>query len=64
MSFLNYTYRLYPTKKECIKINQIITLYKKICDRCFKYGILYFEKYKYYPSFKILYDLCNMKCSK
>lgn len=23
MSFLNYTYRLYPTKKECIKINQI-----------------------------------------
>ena len=32
MSFLNYTYRLYPTKKECIKINQIITLYKKICD--------------------------------
>ena len=64
MSFLNYTYRLYPTKKECIKINQIITLYKKICDRCFKYGILYFEKYKDYPSFKILYDLCNMKCSK
>lgn len=64
MSFLNYTYRLYPTKKECIKINQIITLYKKICDRCFKYGILYFEKYKDYPSLKILYDLCNMKCSK